>query len=325
MLVPVGEGYSRFDAEPLEKALKKVVFENTQSEDTRLADNRDELCPVFVLSTRGKDAGPIKLFRSYGFYRDECPIWQAARATTAAPTYFPPAWVTVPFPPEWYVDGGVTQNNPSPFALKEGKELWKTKRCLLVSVGTGIQKRVDLVSEKESPEVDSSEPKNAPRIEAGPVESQEGTSDAGSTQPRKAKFGGTKVGLRKAAMTFGGALRKAASPIQPVADKVAQLGRFPGGFFTATRFLQELVKLSTESEKTHRTMYAEAHSKDLSAQFRYYRFNVQNGMDNIGLEEWQNWDLIVTLTRNYLGSVDVPARLTECAKGLLHPPGFEGM
>jgi hypothetical protein len=66
-------------------------------------------------------------------------------------------------------------------------------------------------------------------------------------------------------------------------------------------------------------------SKDLSSQFRYYRFNVQNGMDDIGLEEWQNWDLMISLTRNYLDSVDVPASLTECARDLLHPPGFESM
>jgi len=317
MLVPVGEGYSRFSSEPLEKAIKKVVFDNTHSEDTPFADKGEEICPVFVLSTRGKDAGPIKLFRSYGFYKDECPIWQAARATTAAPTYFPPAWVTVPSPPEWYVDAGVTQNNPSPFALKEGKELWKAKRCLLVSVGTGIQKRADLVGHKKTP-------KNDPSIETGPVESRqigEGTSAAGSTQPPKPKFGG----MTKAATTVGGALRKAAWPIRLVGDKATQLGRFPCGFATATRFLQELVKISTESEKTHGTMYAEAHSKDLSAQFRFYRFNVQNGMDDIGLEEWQNWDLMVALTRNYLDSVDVPARLTECAKDLLHPPGFESM
>jgi predicted acylesterase/phospholipase RssA len=328
MLVPVGEGYSRFSVEPLEKALKKVVFDKTHSEDTPLADKRDEICPVFVLSTRGKDAGPIKLFRSYGFYRDECPIWQAARATTAAPTYFPPAWVTVPSPPEWYVDGGVTQNNPSPFALKEGKELWKAKRCLLVSIGTGIQKRADLVGNKKTPK-DDPDPKNDPTIETGPVgshQSEEGNSArAGSTQTPKPKTGGMKVGLRKAATTVVGAFRKAARPIQPVADKAAQLGRFPGGFSTATRFLQELVKLSTESERTHGTTYAEAHSRDLSGQFRYHRFNVQNGMDDIGLEEWQNWDLMVSLTRNYLDSVDVPARLTECARDLLHPPGFESI
>jgi hypothetical protein len=126
---------------------------------------------------------------------------------------------------------------------------------------------------------------------------------------------------QKAASTIGGALEVAASPFQPVADKAAQAWRFPGGLATAARFAKQLVKLSTESEKTHRTVNAEAHSKDTSAQFRYYRFNVQRGMDEIGLEEWDNWDLIVTLTRNYLEELaDV---LAECAKDLLHPPGFE--
>ena len=317
MLVPVGEGYSRFSPEPLEKALKKVVSDNTESNDpeTPLADPRNEICRVFVVSTRGKDAGPIKLFRSYGFYKDECPIWQAARATTAAPTYFPPAWVTVPSPAEWYIDGGVTQNNPSPIALKEGKELWKARRCLLVSVGTGIQKRADLVGNKNTPQ---DNPNESPAL-SGLVEaarSAVGISNVGSTQPSP---GGM---MQNAGLKFGGIIKKSASLI---ADKAVQLGRFPGGFFTTTRFLRELVKLSTESEKTHNTLDAEARSKDVSAQFRYYRFNVQNGMDDTGLEEWQNWDLMASLTRNYLDSSEVSARLTECARNLLHPPGLESM
>ena len=315
MLVPVGKGYSRFKAEALEQALKKVVFDNTKNENTPLADKGTEICAMFVLSTRARDAGHPRLFRSYGFDRDECPIWQAARATTAAPTYFPPAWVTVPFPGEWYVDGGVTQNNPSPYALKEGKSLWNAKRCLLVSVGTGIQKRADLAGNKKPLDHDG-EPTDDPLVLAVPVASSHGpeeTSDAQSAQPRM------DLGLRKAAVMFG----KAASPIRSVVEKATQLGRFPGGFATATRFLQELAKLSTESEKTHGVMYAESDSNDSSAQFRYYRFNVQNDMGDIGLEEWQQWDLIVTLTRNYLDSVDVPARLTQCARDLLHPPRFE--
>src|SRR5579859_7446435 len=98
MLVPVGNGHSRFSPEPLEKALKKVVADTTKDEKTPLADNSDDSCPVFVVSTRGQVAGPVKLFRSYGFHQSQCPVWEAARATTAAPTYFPPAWVTVPSP-----------------------------------------------------------------------------------------------------------------------------------------------------------------------------------------------------------------------------------
>jgi len=67
MLIPTGEGYSRFNGQSLEKTLKKVVFEYTQSDDIPpLADNGDDICSVFVLSTCGKDAGPIKLFRNWG-------------------------------------------------------------------------------------------------------------------------------------------------------------------------------------------------------------------------------------------------------------------
>ena len=116
------------------------------------------------------------------------------------------------------------------------------------------------------------------------------------------------VGLRKAANMAWGLFGKAASPIRSVVEKATRLGRFPGGFATATRFLQELAKLSTESEKTHGVMYTESYSNDSSVQFRYHRFNVQNGMDDIGLEEWQQWDLILTLTRNYLDSVDIPVQ-----------------
>lgn len=326
MVVPVGEGYSRFSAEPLEKALKKIVFDETHNEDTPLADERDQICPVFVLSTRGKDAGPVKLFRSYGFYKDECPIWQAARATTAAPTYFPPAWVTVPYPPESYVDGGVTQNNPSPLALKEGRDMWKAKRCILVSVGTGIQKRADLVGNQRTPQDDlelmDDSLTSSSQLESG--HTPENISSPGSTNRHRLK-GGMKLGLGKAATMVGGAFQEFASTIRPMTDKVAEFGRFPGGLSTAVQFLKELVKLSTQSEKTHGEVYAEAHSRDLSAQFPYYRFNVQNGLDDIGLEEWQNWNLMVSLTRNYLDSADVSPRLTECAGDLLHPPRFVSM
>jgi hypothetical protein len=48
-------------------------------------------------------------------------------------------------------------------------------------------------------------------------------------------------------------------------------------------------------------------------------------MEEIGLQEWDNWALITGLTRTYLESVDIPAKLEECAKSLLHPPSFESM
>ena len=144
--IPVGENNAYFSEKPLEDALKKVIRDATKSENTHLADNGNPSCPVFVVAAYGRIAtGQLKLFRSYGFDKDQTPIWQAARATSAAPAFFPPARVTVPSPPGWYVDGGVRANNPSWQAMVEGKKYWKTRKCFIVSVGTGIQKPVDFI------------------------------------------------------------------------------------------------------------------------------------------------------------------------------------
>jgi len=81
--------------------------------------------------------------------RNDCnlnlPLWQLVRASTAAPTYFPPELVTVGDDNFLFVDGGVTMyNNPAfqlflmatvePYNLQ-----WPIgmNRMLLVSVGTG--------------------------------------------------------------------------------------------------------------------------------------------------------------------------------------------
>ncbi len=78
------------------------------------------------------------------------PLWQLARASTAAPTYFPPEVVTfAPGTPDEYqfifVDGGVTTYNHAAFLAFQMataapyKVNWATgtDRMLIVSVGTG--------------------------------------------------------------------------------------------------------------------------------------------------------------------------------------------
>ena len=75
----------------------------------------------------------------------ELPLWQLVRASTAAPTYFPPEVVTVGTHRFVFVDGGVTTYNNPAFLLYlmatlEPYQLqWPTgkERMLLVSVGTG--------------------------------------------------------------------------------------------------------------------------------------------------------------------------------------------
>jgi patatin-like phospholipase/acyl hydrolase len=75
----------------------------------------------------------------------DLPLWQLVRASTAAPTYFPPEVVQVGGEEFLFVDGGVTMfNNPAfqlfLMATVEPYNLsWPTgaDRMLLVSVGTG--------------------------------------------------------------------------------------------------------------------------------------------------------------------------------------------
>jgi hypothetical protein len=78
--IPVGANHRRFDEEPLQAALKSVIKDKLGDENAAMADHDDRdvrFCPVFVVATEGQNAdGPTKLFRSHGFYRDQCPIWQ---------------------------------------------------------------------------------------------------------------------------------------------------------------------------------------------------------------------------------------------------------
>lgn len=73
------------------------------------------------------------------------PLWQLVRASTAAPTYFPPETVTVGKHTFIFEDGGVTMFNNPAFqlytmaTLPEYKLAWPTgeDKMLLISVGTG--------------------------------------------------------------------------------------------------------------------------------------------------------------------------------------------
>jgi patatin-like phospholipase/acyl hydrolase len=77
-------------------------------------------------------------FKSYTKPRFDAPMWAIARATSAAPTYFPPARLEVGDNSYALVDGGVFANNPAMCmyvdALAYGEPF---DDILLVSLGTG--------------------------------------------------------------------------------------------------------------------------------------------------------------------------------------------
>jgi patatin-like phospholipase/acyl hydrolase len=81
---------------------------------------------------------PVQL-RSYPSSWDtstRCTIWQAARATSAAPLFFDP--IIFGSPPMEYIDGALHYNNPVSILWDETKSIWGNRpiSCIL-SIGTG--------------------------------------------------------------------------------------------------------------------------------------------------------------------------------------------
>lgn len=62
-------------------------------------------------------------------------MWEVARASSAAPTYFPPFEKG----DEAFIDGGVASNDPSMWALAEARQLWPNEEVHLTTVGTGYR------------------------------------------------------------------------------------------------------------------------------------------------------------------------------------------
>jgi predicted acylesterase/phospholipase RssA len=93
------------------------------------------------------DTRSLRLFRNWVARTNpavDFPTWQAARATSAAPIYFPPAQVTSVngATTAHCVDGGVCVNDPGVVGLSEAIQILRDggeaeRPVLLVSVGTG--------------------------------------------------------------------------------------------------------------------------------------------------------------------------------------------
>ena len=67
---------------------------------------------------------------------ENCKIWEAARATSAASKFFDPIYIGM----QTYVDGATGHNNPVEEVLKEAKSIWGdlgARLQCLVSIGTG--------------------------------------------------------------------------------------------------------------------------------------------------------------------------------------------
>ena len=138
---------TKFEDDKLSKMLRDVI-----GEDTTLGSEKLRTLLMMVMRNATTDSpwplsnNPKARYNDVG--RADCnlklPLWQLVRASTAAPTYFPPEVVRVgrDF---IFVDGAVTMFNNPAFQLflmatsEPYRLLWPTgdDKMLLISVGTG--------------------------------------------------------------------------------------------------------------------------------------------------------------------------------------------
>ncbi len=110
---------TKYPAEPFERELRRVFA------DAPLISAR---VPVLVTAYDLRRGRPFML-RSWDEEAAHWRMWEAARATSAAPTYF------APYRGLW--DGGVFANNPILRAWRAARSRWPHERLFVASFGTG--------------------------------------------------------------------------------------------------------------------------------------------------------------------------------------------
>lgn len=121
----------KYDSSSLEKFLIDTFGEVKLS---------DALVPVMVVSYNSME-GKGKILSSYNSWKDMSAA-AAARASSAAPLYFPPLYTVTPEGKEAaLLDGGVIANNPALMAYEEARKLYpscRTFHILSLSTARGI-------------------------------------------------------------------------------------------------------------------------------------------------------------------------------------------
>lgn len=117
----------RYSHEPLEEILRETL---------EGASMGDAVKDVLISSYDIERRSPF-FMKSWRPAMQDIPMWKAARATSAAPTYFEPARIEVGDETRYLVDGGVFVNNPAASAYAEAKRRFPGEDLLVVSLGSG--------------------------------------------------------------------------------------------------------------------------------------------------------------------------------------------
>ncbi|KAH0556253.1 hypothetical protein GP486_005821, partial [Trichoglossum hirsutum] len=138
-----------FSAERLKEAIEDTLGTQGLMREERMFDDRQDACKVFVCATPSASLDTRRL-RTYsaGGQRDNYKIWEAARATTAAPKAFERITIVGRGNVrETFIDGGWGCQNPSRQMVRELQDHFDSKSkgidCI-VSLGTGSKPRSDI-------------------------------------------------------------------------------------------------------------------------------------------------------------------------------------
>ena len=127
-----------FKATTLKEKVQEVVSKEKLGELMFDSSRHPRKAKAFVCAVPANNMEYPRRFRTYEV-RDNpsanCKIWEAARATTAAPTFFK----RIDIGQEQFIDGGLRCNNPAKQVLEEANKVFGNERLVscLVSIGTG--------------------------------------------------------------------------------------------------------------------------------------------------------------------------------------------
>lgn len=152
ILSPLNFFFYRYGNTNLATKLKKEF-----GEDTKFGSDKLKTLLMLVMRNANTDSpwplsnNPKAKFNQGEYSNLELPLWQLVRASTAAPTFFPPETVKIGDKEFVFVDGGVTPYNNPAFqlflmaTLEPYQLMWPAgeENMLLVSIGTGITPNVN--------------------------------------------------------------------------------------------------------------------------------------------------------------------------------------
>ena len=276
--IPVGDDSCRFDYKILEDVIKKLIQEKLGDEDCRMnaVPNTAKHCPTFVVAKTEININDTPtVFRTYRAMQvrpSECALWQAVRATSAAPAFFKPIWIDHPRPAIMYFDGGMEYNNPSQLALNEARRIWPAfTQFGLVSIGTG-----------------------RPKANANYAIQLYEAADA-NPDVRRSILQDIKSHLPNI-VTTGWDTARDLTP----------------GVKALIRMASALAQLAISSEDVHQRVRRISSSNETEKQFPYFRFNIPRDVGDIGLGDYNNSSEVAAYTQNYMQEDEVEEQKTLC-------------